>query len=458
MSKKESDKLMYPRSSTAPVFVGDKVSANRLQSFIEMTMSENNNNFIDAIKNQKNLTVILTKQKLREYFNPVTHNYMRDVEDACNHLLDKRIKIISGSKTKLLNVFTQCAWDENSDNIQIDVSYEALCAYNYLEKNTKCLFYDGGLIRNFKHATTSYFYDLAMRSIGQKCWYFDVSKKDLKEQFLKESTRKRKNSTSEKRVNCTDDQIRSKWINPAFEELEEKFNLGLLDFYLEIAENGIHYEEKKTPGRKKIESYTISIVQLIPNIEEEMEIIRQEIKFFLQTELKDTQKVLRLMVPWNSKKVDLTMLCKLKKKIDAYPDLVKKNQIKSRPGWIHHIMDINTIHESIKDSIISDNNTAISKWESVKQLIKSQNPNDNYYDMIENFVIHNYIDESNIVDIQMISETRIGIEFMFNDKTSQIIKSCIKEIFGKDVIVNLVYTRNGVQNTYAYIERTLFED
>lgn len=457
MSKKDSEKLMYPRSSTAPVFVGDKVSANRLQSFIEMTMTKNDNEFIEAIKNQRNLSIILTKQKLREYFTPVTHNYMRDVEDACNHLLDKRIKIISGTKTKLLNVFTQCAWDESTDNVQIDISYEAICAYNYLADNIKCLFYDGSLIRSFRRATTSYFYDLALRNIGQKSWYFEVTTKELKEQFLKESTKKRKNSTEEKRVNCTDDQIRTKWIKPAFEELEEKFKLGLLDFYLEIAENGIHYEEKKTPGRKKIESYTISIVQLVPNLAEEMELIRDQIKFFLQSKLNDAKLVLRLMVPWNSDKVDLSMLSKLKKKLDAFDSLLEKKEIRNPKGWLISAMNPDKLHQSIKDSIITDSTTANSKWELVKESVKT-NISGSSVKIIDNFVIHNYIEESNCLDIIMIAESNASIQFLFSEENATIIKKNIKDIFGNNITVNLMITRNGELKSYPYIERNLFEN
>lgn len=451
MVRKNSEDLIYPRSSSAPVLVGDKVSANRLQSFIELTMTKDDNKFIEAIKQQRNLSIFLTKDKLREYFHPVTHNYMRDIEEACNHLLDKRIKVISGSKTKLINVFTQCIWDDCTENVQIDMSYEAVCAYNYLEDNIKCLMYDGSLIRSFRRATSSYFYDIALRNLGERNWSFDITTKELKEQFLKESTKKRKNSTAEKRVNCTDGHIQSKWIKPAFEELQEKFNLGLLDFYLEIAENGIHYEKKDTPGRKKIEAFTINIVQLIPNSEEEINLIRQEISFFLQQHLEDAKLVLRLMQPWNSPEIDLATISKLKKKIEAYPSLREKNQIRNPKGWIVSIMDPKKLHEDIKESVISNSNSANSKWDEVKDIIKKRGTT-SAFSMIENFVIHNYIEESNELDIQMISETQSYLQFLFSEEFCPLIRTCIKEIFGEDVSVNIVVNRDGQLKPYPYIE------
>lgn len=450
MATKKNDNLIYPRSSSAPVLVGDKVSANRLQSFIELTMSNDDNKFIEAIKEKRNLSIYLTKEKLREFFKPVTHNYMRDIEEACNHLLDKRIKVISGSKTKLINVFTLCAWDDNTENVQIDMSYEAVCAYNYLEDNIKCLMYDGSLIRSFRRATTSYFYDIALRNLGQRNWSFDISIKELKEQFQKESTKSRKNSTSEKRVNCTDGHIQSKWIKPAFEELQEKFNQGLLDFYLEIAENGIRYEKKETPGRKKIESFTINIVQLIPNSEEEINLIRQEISFFLQKELEDSKLVLRLMQPWNSKDIDLATISKLKKKIDSYPSLLENNQIRNPKGWIISAMDPKKIHEDIMESIISNSNSANSKWNETKDLIKERGKSKDFI-MIENVVIHNYVEESNTLDIQMISESTTYLQFLMGQEFYDIICGCIKEVFGNNVLVNIVMNRNGQPTTHPYI-------
>lgn len=451
MGTKKNEDLKYPRSSSAPVLVGDKVSANRLQSFIELTMTKDDNKFIEAIKQQRNLSIVLTKNNLREYFNPVTHNYMRDIEDACNHLLDKRIKVISGSKTKLINVFTQCVWDDNTENVQIDMSYEAVCAYNYLEDNIKCLMYDGSLIRSFRRATSSYFYDIALRNLGERNWSFYITTKELKEQFLKESTKKRKNSTTEKRVNCTDGHIQSKWIKPAFEELHEKFQQGLLDFYLEIAENGIHYEKKETPGRKKIEAFTINIVQLIPNSEEEINIIRQEISFFLQQHLEDAKLVLRLMQPWNSSEVDLATISRLKKKIDAYPSLREKNQIRNPKGWIVSVMDPKKINEDIMESIISNSNSANSKWDETKDAIKKKGSS-NALGMIDNFVIHNYIEESNELDIQMINEVNTYIQFLYGDEFYPLIKDCIKEFFGEDVTVNIVVNREGQLKSHPYIE------
>lgn len=449
----KNEDLIYPRSSNAPVLVGDKVSANRLQSFIELTITKNDESFFDAIKQQRNLSIVLTKTKLREYFNPVTHNYMRDVEEACNHLMDKRIKVISGSKTKLINVFTQCIWDENEENIQIDMSYEAVCAYNYIEDNIKCLMYDGSLIRSFRRATSSFFYDIALRNLGNRNWSFDITTKELKEQFLKESTKKRKNSTSEKRVNCTDGHIQTKWLKPAFEELKEKFNIGLLDFYLEIAENGIHYETKETPGRKKIESFTINIVQLIPNAEQEINLIRQEILYFLQQRLNDNKLVYKLMLPWNSPKIDLAAISRLKKKVDAFVSLDAKGEIDCAKAWIISIMDPNKIHEKIKDSIISNSNTANSKWNKAKELIIKKGTSSSYK-MIDNFVIHNFIEELNELDIQMISETNTFIQFLFNEEFYPLIKECIQEIFGNDVTVNIVVNREGEKKRHPYIETT----
>lgn len=451
MGTKKNEDLKYPRSSSAPVLVGDKVSANRLQSFIELTMTKDDNKFIEAIKQQRNLSIVLTKNNLREYFHPVTHNYMRDVEDACNHLLDKRIKVISGSKTKLINVFTQCIWDDNTENVQIDMSYEAVCAYNYLEDNIKCLMYDGSLIRSFRRATSSYFYDIALRNLGERNWSFDITTKELKEQFLKESTKKRKNSTTEKRVNCTDGHIQSKWLKPAFEELHEKFNQGLLDFYLEIAENGIHYEKKDTPGRKKIEAFTINIVQLIPNSEEEINLIRHEISFFLQQHLEDTKLVLRLMQPWNSPEIDLATISRLKKKIDAFPSLQENKKIRNPKGWIIAAMDPKKIHEDIMESIISNSNSANAKWDETKDIIKKKGLS-NAFGMIDNFVIHNYIEESNELDIQMINEVNTYIQFLFGEDFYPLIKECIKEMFGEDVTVNIIVNREGQLKSHPYIE------
>jgi hypothetical protein len=330
------------------------------------------------------------------------------------------------------------------------MSYEAVCAYNYLEDNIKCLMYDGSLIRSFRRATTSYFYDIALRNLGQRNWSFDISIKELKEQFQKESTKSRKNSTSEKRVNCTDGHIQSKWIKPAFEELQEKFNQGLLDFYLEIAENGIRYEKKETPGRKKIESFTINIVQLIPNSEEEINLIRQEISFFLQKELEDSKLVLRLMQPWNSKDIDLATISKLKKKIDSYPSLLENNQIRNPKGWIISAMDPKKIHEDIMESIISNSNSANSKWNETKDLIKERGKSKDFI-MIENVVIHNYVEESNTLDIQMISESTTYLQFLMGQEFYDIICGCIKEVFGNNVLVNIVMNRNGQPTTHPYI-------
>ena len=219
---------------------------------------------------------------------------------------------------------------------------------------------------------------------------------------------------------------------------------------MEIAENGIRYEKKETPGRKKIESFTINIVQLIPNSEEEINLIRQEISFFLQKELEDSKLVLRLMQPWNSKDIDLATISKLKKKIDSYPSLLENNQIRNPKGWIISAMDPKKIHEDIMESIISNSNSANSKWNETKDLIKERGKSKDFI-MIENVVIHNYVEESNTLDFQMISESTTYLQFLMGQEFYDIICGCIKEVFGNNVLVNIVMNRNGQPTTHPYI-------
>ena len=72
--------------------------------------------------------------------------------------------------------------------------------------------------------------------------------------------------------------------------------------------------------------------------------------------------------------------------------------------------------------------------------------------MIDNFVIHNYIEESNELDIQMINEVNTYIQFLYGDEFYPIIKDCIKEFFGEDVTVNIVVNREGQLKSHPYIE------
>lgn len=445
----ENKSLTYRRSTSAPNFVTDRSYTSKLQSFIEYNISQNESSFMESFLEQRNYTIKIPKSELHKYFSVNSPSYMRDILLACKALKQKEILTVGEKTFDMITVFSRCTLDENGD-LYVEISPAGVNAYNNSNPNQYAMV-NPTLIRDFRCRYTSYFYDYALRNLFNKKYSFELTLEELKIQFLSHTIKKDGDNEEIAVPSCKDSQIKTRWILPAISELQEKFDEGSLDFYLEIDEHRTRYEETvKKRGRPKIAAYRFIINQKSPNVEKEKAILIQQITTFLSNEIKDDYKVYEKIQPWKNQEVPLSSIKDLKKRLDCFPSLNKNRKLRNPIGWLLWVADINNRHKNDKDFIEYESNEAIDKWKKIVNLFKADFKS-SVSNIIENFVVDYYSKSDNLLIITMITPNAASKQFILDEYARNLIEKLVINEFGKSIILKLEYTIDNKRQSIELI-------
>lgn len=445
----DNKSLMYRRSTSAPNFVTDRSYTSKLQSFIEYNISQNESSFMESFMEQRNYTIKIPKSELHKYFSVNSPSYMRDILLACKALKQKEILTVGEKTFDMITVFSRCTLDESGD-LYVEISPAGVNAYNNSTPNQYAMI-NPTLIRDFRCRYTSYFYDYALRNLFNKKYSFELTLEELKIQFLSHTIKKNEEDEEIAVPSCKDSQIKVRWIIPAINELQEKFEEGLLDFFLEIDENRTRYEEAvKKRGRPKIAAYRFIIHQKSPNAEKEKAILIQQITTFLSNEVKNDYKVYEKMLPWKNPEVPLSSVKDMKKRLDCFESLNKNRKLRNPIGWLLWVADINNRHKDDKEFIEFESSEAIEKWKKVISQFKAEFQS-SISSIIDNFVVDYYSKQDNLLILTMLTPNTASKEFMLDEYARELVEKFVKEEFGKTVVLKLEYTIDNKRQSIELI-------
>jgi hypothetical protein len=274
---------------------------------------------------------------------------------------------------------------------------------------------------------------------------------ELKIQFLSHTIKKDGDNEEIAVPSCKDSQIKTRWILPAINELQEKFDEGSLDFYLEIDEHRTRYEETvKKRGRPKIAAYRFIINQKSPNAEKEKAILIQQITTFLSNEIKNDYKVYEKMQPWKNQEVPLSAIKDLKKRLDCFPSLNKNRKLRNPIGWLLWVADINNRHKDDKDFMEYESSEAIDKWKKIVNQFKADFKS-SVSSIIDNFVVDYYSKSDNLLIITMITPNAASKQFILDEYARNLTEKLVINEFGKSIILKLEYTIDNKRQSIELI-------